>query len=198
MTTIQTQQLTDIYNECTQAKPRIHDLLYTNKGFDWNSAKYLLGYAQNLSNYRLTTDINIPSISSLISDLCQDDVTNPTIGQWDSFREKIVPYCKKSDIHRNQGRTNYGEECKHSHWIYSNSNYSNYMTGYLNTLNREHGIHFDLNDNVFYTHMLIQQILILINTNDYITAYGSGPGKYKNEAKEIIRYIIIIIIGIYY
>ena len=186
----------DIRDRCKEAQKRVHDLSYIGGRFSWSDATDLLKMCLDDQPYIIKSDIILSSLSDLLSNLCESDT--PYLGQVDSIRDRIVPYCEKGDIHKNQARQDYGEECKSTHWARKKSTYNKFMDNYKHILANETAIKLDIKDEVFHTHILIQQILTLLKQKDYIKAYGSGAGKNKNEAKEILRFLILIIIGIYY
>ena len=193
-----TRELTyqEVHDICKTNQDLVQEICYTSGRFSWGDATDLLKMCLEDRPYIIKSDTILPSLSDLLSNLCESDT--PYLGQLDTIRNKIVPYCENGDIHKNQARQNYGELCKSNHWARKKSIYNKFMGNYKHILANETAIKLDINDEVFHTHILIQQILTLLKQKDYINAYGSGPGKNKNETKEILRFLIIIIIGIYY
>jgi len=185
---------TRVLLNCKEAQERVHEFCYNGGRSSWPTS--LLKMCLEDKPYIIKSDTNLPSLTDLFSKLCEGDT--PFLGQMDTQRGKVVPYGEKGEIHKNQARKNYGEECKSTHWARKKSTYNKFMNGYASILSGETAIKLDINDEVFHTHILIQQILTLLEQEDYINAYGSGPNKNKNETKEILRFLILIIIGIYY
>lgn len=186
----------EVSDSCKNAQDFVHETCYIGGRFSWGDATDLLKMCLNDRPYIIKSDTILSSLSDLLSNLCESDT--PFIGQVDTIRNKIVPYCEKGDIHKNQARQNYGEYCKSNHWARKKSTYNKFMDNYKHILASETAIKLDIKDEVFHTHILIQQILTLLKQKDYINAYGSGVGKNKNETKEILRFLILIIIGIYH
>jgi len=186
----------EVRDSCKTTQDLVHEICYTRGRFSWVGATDLLKMCLEDPPYIIKSDNILPSLSDLFSNLCESDT--PFIGQMDTIRNKIVPYCEMGDIHKNQARKNYGELCKSNHWARKKSTYNKFMDNYKHILTNETAIKLDIKDEVFHTHILIQQILTLLKQKDYINAYGSGPGKNKNETKEILRFLILIILGIYY
>lgn len=187
---------TNISLMCKESQERVHEFSYEGGRLSWSGTKILLKMCLEDKPYIIKSDTNLPSLTDLLSKLCEGK--EPFLGQMDKQRNKIVPYCEKGEIHKNQSRQNYGEECKSTHWARKKSTYNKFMKNYSCILSGETAIKLDIKDEVFHTHILIQQILTLLEQNDYINAYGSGPNKNKNETKEILRFLILIIIGIYF
>lgn len=186
----------EVRESCKKTQNFVHETCYIGGRFSWGDATDLLKMCLEDRPYIIKSDTILSSLSDLFSNLCESNT--PYLGQVDTIRNKIVPYCEQGDIHRNQARQDYGEECKSTHWARKKSTYNKFMDNYKHILANETAIKLDIKDEVFHTHILIQQILILLKQENYINAYGSGPGKNKNETKEILRFLILIIIGIYY